>query len=286
MGSQTKSVPSERRRHVERFLLRYAQEHPEDGQARAAEAAVREGLRVSPAGVRWIWKRHGLETAAKRAAALKKLGAARLSAGQKAALTRIAARRGGPTEDAPALAREHLLAVAVREFSRKGFARTSVRHIAQAAGIQPGSLYYHFPSKDELFVAAHTAGMREVGAAVQAAIAPLRDPWARLETACTVHLSHMVSGNDLTTWTGASLFLFPSAEMQRQLRAERDRFEALYRQLIEGLPLAAGVDRSLLRVQLLGSLNWTRTWYRPGKKTPAQIARHLVGALRRGVERR
>jgi hypothetical protein len=46
------------------------------------------------------------------------------------------------------------------------------------------------------------------------------------------------------------------------------------------------VDRSLLRMQLLGSLNWTRTWYRPGKKKPSEIARHLVATLRRGVERR
>jgi AcrR family transcriptional regulator len=249
---------------------------------------VEKGLKVSAAGVRWIWQRHGLETAAKRAAALKKLGAARLTAAQKAALSRIGARRGGFVEgEAPLMAREHLLAVAVREFNRKGFARTSIRDIAQAAGIQPGSVYYHFPSKDELFIAAHSAGMRQAAHALEVALAACRDPWERLEAACTEHIRHLISGNDLTVWTGASLFLFNSPEMQKQLRTERDRFEAVYRRLIAALPLPQGIDRSLLRLQLLGAINWTRTWYRPGKRTPADIARHLVRVLREplGVSR-
>jgi AcrR family transcriptional regulator len=279
-------TPATRRQEVERAVLRHAHDHPEWGQARVAEAIVQKGLKVSAAGVRWIWQRHHLETAAKRAAALRKLGPARLNAAQKAALERIGARRGGIlTGEAPLLAREHLLAVAAREFSRKGFARTSIRDIAQTAGIQPGSVYYHFASKDDLFVAAHTAGMREVARAVEAAVAASRDPWQRLEIACTVHIQHLVSGNDLTVWTGASLFLFNSPEMQRQLRAERDRFETLYRRLIDALPLPGGVDRHLLRLQLLGALNWTRTWYRPGKRTPAEIARHLVKVLRESLAR-
>ncbi len=280
-----KSSPhANRRQEVERAILRHAHETPEWGQARVADALVRKGLKVSAAGVRWIWQRHGLETAAKRAAVLRKLGPAQLNALQKAALARIGARRGGnlegPGNDGLLMGREHLLAVAVRAFSRKGFARTSIRDIAQAAGIQPGSVYHHFASKDDLFVAAHSAGMREVTRLVEAALAHSRDPWERLEIAFTVHIRHLISGNDLTVWTGASLFLFESTEMQRQLRAERDRFEAIYRKLIAALPLPREIDRSLLRLQLLGALNWTRTWYRPGKRGAADIARHLVVVLR------
>jgi AcrR family transcriptional regulator len=283
------SPAARRRQQVERAVLRHAREHPEWGQARVAEAMRHRGIGVSAAGVRWIWQRHHLETAAKRAAALKKADPARLSASQRAALARIGARRGGSLSGAdgagPLRAREHLLAVAVREFSRKGFARTSVRDIAQAAGIQPGSLYHHFASKDDLFVAAHSAGMREVTRLVEAATARSHDPWERLEIAFTVHIRHLISGNDLTVWTGASLFLFESPEMQRQLRAERDRFEAVYRRLIADLPLPAGIDRSLLRLQLLGALNWTRTWYRPGKRSATEIAAHLVKLLRVPLQR-
>ena len=44
--------------------------------------------------------------------------------------------------------------------------------------------------------------------------------------------------------------------------------------------LAAGTDRSLWRLQLLGSLNWTPTWYRRRGKSPAAIARSIVANLR------
>jgi AcrR family transcriptional regulator len=275
------SASTARRQAVERAALRHAREHPEWGQARVAEALRHKGLRVSAAGVRWIWQRHHLETAAKRAAALRRFDSARLGAGQRAALARIESRRGAALDGkTPGGARAHLLAVAVREFSRKGFARTSIRDIAKAAAIQPGSVYHHFASKDDLFVAAHSAGMREVARLMEAAPARSRDPWERLEIAFAVHIRHLISGNDLTAWTGASLFLFESPEMQKQLRAERDRFEAVYRRLIAELPLPPGIDRSLLRLQLLGALNWTRTWYRPGKRSAAEIAAHLVRVLR------
>ncbi len=266
---------------VERAALTQARQHPEWGQARVAAALTAQGLKVSPGGVRCIWQRHGLATASERARALRKLRGERLTAGQEHALKRIEARRGGRADDEePAASRERLLGIAGREFSRKGFARTSMRDIAKAAGIQAGSLYYHFGSKDELFLAAHAAGMAEVMRAIEAALASVRGPWERLEQACAVHVQHLVSGNDLTVWTGAALFLFNSPEMQKELRADRDRFEGIYRQLIAALPLPPGIDRGLLRLQLLGALNWTRTWYRAGKRSPGEIARHLVKVLR------
>jgi AcrR family transcriptional regulator len=49
--------------------------------------------------------------------------------------------------------REQILDASLRLFSEKGFARTSVRDIAQAAGITDAAIYYHFSSKRDLFEA-------------------------------------------------------------------------------------------------------------------------------------
>ena len=46
-----------------------------------------------------------------------------------------------------------ILDASLRLFSQKGFARTSVRDIAQAAGITDAAIYYHFASKRALFEA-------------------------------------------------------------------------------------------------------------------------------------
>ena len=51
------------------------------------------------------------------------------------------------------LTRKQILDASLRLFSEKGFARTSVRDIARAAGITDAAIYYHFSSKREIFEA-------------------------------------------------------------------------------------------------------------------------------------
>ncbi len=51
------------------------------------------------------------------------------------------------------LTRKQILDAALTLFSEKGTARSSVRDIAQIAGITDAAIYYHFPSKRELFEA-------------------------------------------------------------------------------------------------------------------------------------
>ena len=63
-----------------------------------------------------------------------------------------AARPGalGMTAEPSATRREELLAITARLFAKKGFRNTTVRDIADAAGILSGSLYHHFDSKESM----------------------------------------------------------------------------------------------------------------------------------------
>jgi hypothetical protein len=54
----------------------------------------------------------------------------------------------------------------------------------------------------------------------------------------------------------------------------------LYVDLIADLPVGHDVDRRGLRLLLLGALNWTQTWYRPGRDDPQTIAKRFVHLLR------
>jgi AcrR family transcriptional regulator len=49
--------------------------------------------------------------------------------------------------------REQLVEVALREFSVRGYHETQMEHVAAAAGVSKGLLYYHFTSKEELYTA-------------------------------------------------------------------------------------------------------------------------------------
>jgi AcrR family transcriptional regulator len=49
--------------------------------------------------------------------------------------------------------REAILSASLKLFAKRGFTSTSVDEIGRAAGITKGAVYWHFKSKDELFLA-------------------------------------------------------------------------------------------------------------------------------------
>ncbi len=47
--------------------------------------------------------------------------------------------------------RQHILDAALKLFSHRGYGATSVRDIAEAAGVSKGNVYHHFPDKETIF---------------------------------------------------------------------------------------------------------------------------------------
>lgn len=173
-----------------------------------------------------------------------------------------------------------ILDEAAKLFATRGYDATSMRDIASAVGMLPGSIYYHFPSKDEILATIYAIGVDEIITAVQAAIEGAEDPWDRLEAAAVAHLDTLLGRNGyaaavIADWPGET------TEIQPRLVAERDRYETIFRDLIRALPGIPKANQRLFRLTLLGALNWTLTWYKPGKQSPAQIARGVVAMLRR-----
>ena len=60
--------------------------------------------------------------------------------------------------------RERILGVAKREFTRSG-ANASLEDIAKKAGVGPGTLYRHFPTREELLVAVYRSEMEKLASA-------------------------------------------------------------------------------------------------------------------------
>jgi AcrR family transcriptional regulator len=277
-------------RSAKAAALALAKERPEMGKVRAARELRSRGIPLSPSAVHAIWKRHGLATSYQRLLSRQRGGRGEkssLSESQRALLQRRRISRrlvgGGRAGDSSSqIRRERLIAAAARVLGRKGYERASLREICAAAGILPGSLYHHFKSKEDLFIALHAESFRQLNEAVEIAVARESDPWARLEAACAAHLTLLVGGEDVSLVSGTSLFQTAPPALQRRLNRDRDAYEERFRAMIAALELPPDVDQGLLRLNLLGALNWTRTWYRPGKKTPAQLAHALVQKILRG----
>jgi AcrR family transcriptional regulator len=281
---------------VERAILAAAFEHPGHGQDRVARELARLGIGVSASGVRYVWQRHGIETIGKRVRLIEsRLGEARTAwtDEQRATCDRIHAVKqtreagaGISVSQVDGLSRSSfIVAVAARLLRENSYDATSLRDIAKAAGIPVGSLYYHFQSKEDLFAAVYTEGIRRLTAAVQQAVGRFSDPWQRLEVACAAHLQELCAGDDFTSAAIQTELPRLSDATRNKLTQLSDSYEMILRDLVARLPMSPRVSRSLVRLQLLGALNWTRVWFKANKSSPQDIGRQFVRTLRYGLER-
>lgn len=277
---------------IEQAVVDYALKFPQFGQAKAAGELKKLGYSVSASGVRYIWKKHKLETAYKRLKAVSRApdgSAKELTTQQQEILKRGEASRKiarkaqrGLDSDGGSSAgdrRDQIVLAAAQLFVEHGYGGTSMRNIADRVGMLPGSVYHYYPAKEDLFVAIHREGFRRLMHNIQESIRHGADPWERLELACAEHIQDVAAGNAISQVAATGLFAIYEERLQRRLRLDRENFEQLFRQLIADLDLPDGTDRSVFRLALLGALNWTHVWYKAGKKTPREIAAQLIAML-------
>ena len=181
--------------------------------------------------------------------------------------------------------RPQLLDAAAHNFRLQGYAAASMRDIATGAGMKAGSMYYYFPSKADLLIAVHEEGIRRISDAVKAATMAAADPWTRLQAAMSAHLKVLLDGGDYARVVIRELPLDNTA-VREQLIPLRDEYEAQFTALFDDLPLVDGVSRRHLRLLVLGALNWSQTWYRPGGDSPDEIADAFLGMLKPLVDMR
>lgn len=266
-------------------MIEYAKANPDAGQFTVSRELAKIGVQVSPSGVRSIWKRFGLETGYKRLIARKgepsgpALSETQLDSLKRHRRSRALKARASDNESLTELRRDELLQAAAKVFSKKGFNSASLREICASAGIQPTSMYYHFRSKETLFAAVHRIGMQRTCSAIDAATADIEDPWEKLEAACGTAMSYVLDSSDLAAVVRVDPTIRFKAALQRQINADRAAYEDRFRKIIGELDLPPHVDRSLFRLALLGAINWSSAWYKPGRWTPEQIGRKFIAEI-------
>jgi len=181
---------------------------------------------------------------------------------------------------------DRFLDAAARLFRAKGFEATTVREIARAARMLPGSLHYRYPTKDSLLLALMKRGEDADLVGIRAAIRGERDPVERLRLALRARLRYLLSR------PASQVVLFEWRSLKGTARDEmirlRDRYEAFWSGLLYEAAgtgrLHPGIDLSLLRFLLFGAINGVALWYHAdGPRTPDEISDAFWGFIAYGV---
>jgi AcrR family transcriptional regulator len=181
--------------------------------------------------------------------------------------------------------RDELVDVATRLFAERGYHGTSMADLAEAMGVQKGSLYSLTDSKQELLVTI----AREGAVAFHESLDAVSDdapPLERIRMALRGHLETVAAQVDsATVFTREWRFLEEPA--RGAFRSERRRYEQrwhdLLREAAERGALRADLDVDAAVLLVLSAANWAYTWIRPEADTVALADRFfsiLVDGIR------
>lgn len=165
----------------------------------------------------------------------------------------------------PASARGRLLNEAARLFRDKGYERTTVRDLAAAVGIQSGSLFHHFRTKEEILKAVMVETIRLNTALMQAAAHQADSAREKLRALIRAELES-INGQ---TGEAMAVLVYEWRSLSESSQAEvlelRDIYEDLWLSTLQQLSKEhqLGADPFITRRMLTGALSWTVTWYRP-----------------------
>ena len=168
--------------------------------------------------------------------------------------------------------RDKILAAAVQLFAEYGYHAATMRDIAQIAGIQSASIYYHYPSKQTLLVEIMETHMRKLNANLERIVSKPHEVQQRLYEAISNHI--------LLHTTYKSEFFIIDTEIRALEGDNRGKILAMrdyYEDLIQGL-LHEGMEQGVLcqtdvkisSYAIIAMCTEVAQWFRPSGRLNVQ----------------
>ena len=168
--------------------------------------------------------------------------------------------------------RDKILAAAVQLFAKYGYHAATMRDIAQIAGIQAASIYYHYPGKQTLLVEIMESHMRQLNTNLERI---LRKPHKVMQ-----RLYESISNHIQLHTTFKSEFFIIDTEIRALEGENRENILALrdhYEDLIQGL-LREGMEQGVIRqtdikissYAIIAMCTEVAQWFRPAGRLNVQ----------------
>ena len=165
--------------------------------------------------------------------------------------------------------RNELTRQAARLFAERGYHGTSIGDLAEAMGVQKGSLYAHISSKQDLLYETMLEGARAFHAGLDA-IPDGLPVTEKIRLALRSHLRVVSAQLDVAT-VFVREWRYLEEERREEILEERRRYEdrirALFREGRDLGELRSDLDEATAALLALSAANWAYTWLQPGRDT-------------------
>ncbi|MCW3015934.1 MAG: TetR/AcrR family transcriptional regulator [Solirubrobacterales bacterium] len=162
--------------------------------------------------------------------------------------------------------RAQLVLDAAAVFARSGYDQTSVAELTDELDLAAGGLYHYFAGKEQLLIGICDELMEPILTTARQIAATDDSASDRLRALVRAWVAHVVEHRDHMLVFQQERHVIEHGAQWKGVRESRKAFERLVERLLgeaidEG---AATGDRRVLLSALLGMVNHTAQWYRPG----------------------
>ncbi|MFZ7127970.1 MAG: TetR/AcrR family transcriptional regulator [Desulfobacterales bacterium] len=182
--------------------------------------------------------------------------------------------------------KDTITAVAIEHFYRKGYFATSISEIARACGIQKASIYYHYPSKENILYHIHQTTMDDLTAYLLENLREAREVEERMRAAVRSHVRFHLN-RQKETFIANSELRGLTPDHYRGIVEKRDVYERIIQGIIrEGCEEGrfADADVKILSYAILTLCNAGAIWFKPeGRFSVDEIADIYEAFVLRGL---
>jgi len=174
------------------------------------------------------------------------------------------------------LRRRAVVDSAAHVFAERGYHATTIAALLDATGMTTGALYHYVTGRDELLVAICDELMDPLLERARAIVATDAPPDVQLRELIHAWLEHIERHLDHMRVFQQERHVIEREPRWGEIRAKRLEFERMLERLLAGAEEYDALeipDRRLALLALLGMVNYTPTWFRPGGRLgPGEIA--------------
>jgi AcrR family transcriptional regulator len=163
--------------------------------------------------------------------------------------------------------RDQVTLEAARVFAERGYDRTTIQELGEALGVAAGGLYHYFGSKEQLLIRICDQLMDPLLARARELLEEDRPPAEQLRELVRLWVEHVIEHRDHMLVFQQQRHLIESGDEWGTVRRSRKAFERL---LEDVLARARGGSDRIVLAALLGMVNHTAQWYRPGGRLGAR----------------
>ena len=172
--------------------------------------------------------------------------------------------------------RREVVATAAKLFAERGYDGTSMSELTEATGLAAGGLYHYIEGKDDLLIAICDELLEPLLEQAQEIVAAEAPPVEQLRELVATWVAHVVEHRHHMLVFTQERQAIERERRWRRVRSQRKAFEKILDEVLargETDGSMTFADRRLSLLALLGMVNYTPQWVRPGGRlSPGEIA--------------